>query len=358
LGVARGAPEAEPKREVPEALVPVLNAAQRALEASDPAAAIRILRSYQGPEDALQQLLLGYAHFDLEAYEESEKAFVAALKLDPALDQATTGLARSRGAREDWAGVIEVLRGEVDPETSDAPELGLYARAAFERGDLRLAALLAERGVMRFPEDVPLRRLDVAILLEREDWDEAAEAALGLLAREPDDPLLWRQLAAATERSDSVLSVAALEAASLASLDDDRLKLGLAARLVEAGAAPAAAAVLEEVKAEVPGLDVVRRRVQRRPGSRVNSVESLGSRVDRGEASVMDYFELGRSLVERDPARARRLLETAVAACGQGGRMRDVATMAAEELMGLREPGEREAFLLAFQRQCPPEFAR
>ncbi|HJL14173.1 MAG TPA: hypothetical protein RMH99_00885 [Sandaracinaceae bacterium LLY-WYZ-13_1] len=222
-------------REVPAELVPVLNAAQRALEADDPRAALRILGSYEGEPDPLQKLLAAYAHMDLDQPDQAETAFRAALDLDGALEQARTGLARSLVAQEKWSGAIEILRTVVDVDRSSAIELGLYARSALESGDLRLASLLAERGLLRFPEDMTLRRIDVEVLVRREAWSDAMEAALGILAREPADRLAWRQLAAAADRAAPELGIPALEAATLAAPDDWITALRLARRLYDLG---------------------------------------------------------------------------------------------------------------------------
>lgn len=223
------------RREVPEALVPVLNAAQRALEADDPKAALRILGSYEGPNDPLQQLLLGYAHMALDQGAKAEAAFRASLELDDGLEQARTGLARALVAQEKWKEAIGILRTIVDVDQSDAMELGLYARAAYEAGDLRLASLLAERGLLRFPDDVTLRRIDVEVLIRREAWSDALEAAMGLLAMKPDDGLAWAQLAAAADRAAPELAVPALEAATLVAPERHGYALRLARKLYDLG---------------------------------------------------------------------------------------------------------------------------
>jgi len=229
------AEEPEDRREVPEDLVPVLNAAQRALEADDPQAAVRILDSYEGDPDPLQQLLAGYARMDLDQPAEAESVFRSALELDDALEQARTGLARALVAQEKWKGAIEILRKTVDVERSDALELGLYARCALEAGDLRLASLLAERGLLRFPEDITLRRIDVEVLVRREAWSRALEAALGLLSRAPRDELGWRQLAVAADRAAPELAVAALEGAMLVAPENQGIALRFARRLYDSG---------------------------------------------------------------------------------------------------------------------------
>ncbi|MGF1508226.1 MAG: tetratricopeptide repeat protein [Myxococcota bacterium] len=339
----------ERKREVPAELVPVINAAQRALEASDPEAALRILKSWEGEPDPLQQLLAGYAHFDLEAYPAAARAFGEALQMDPGLSQARTGLARTRAAQDDWPGVIAALKDVVDVQRSSAPEIGLYARAAFEEGDLRLASVLVERGMLRFPDDVALRRLDIATLLKREAWGEASEAALGLLATNPDDALLWRQLAAATERSDSALSMAALEAATLAAPEDARLALGLAGRLVEAGALEAGAEILETVPPTAPGREAVAQRLESAGPNRPAGLKALRGRVDAGRASAKDYLALGKLQLVSAPEQGKAALLVAMSACSSNP---GVAAQAAALLAENADVGSRARLLDLFQQQC------
>lgn len=253
---------AEEPREVSAELAKVLTAGQRALEAGDAGAALRILSSYAGDPDPLQRLLEGYAHHDLEAYDEAERAFEQALELDDTLIEARQGLARTRVVAGRWKEAVQILKTFVDVDNSSAAEIGLYARAAFEQGDLRLATLLTERGLVRFPDDLPLRRLDVALLLQRRAYPAAMEAALAVLVQVPEDPLAWRQLAAAADRvraagsGDEVavgpeatlqagpLALAALEAAELVDPGDMQVRLRRAAALFERGAVDAAADAL------------------------------------------------------------------------------------------------------------------
>ncbi len=233
-GAARAEPSSSGPREVPAELVPVLEAARRALEASDPAAALRIVDSYRGPTDPLQALLRGYALSELDRHEAAEAAYREALALDPELTQAQQGLARSLSAQGKWGDAVATLRASFDLDGSDAATLGTYARAAFEAGDERLATLLVERGLVRFPDNLAFRRLDAALLLRREDWKPAMSATLSILAREPRDRLAWRQLAAAAERAAPELALAALEGATLAAPDDESLALRLARRQLDA----------------------------------------------------------------------------------------------------------------------------
>lgn len=326
---------AEEPREVPKKLVPVLNAAERALEADDPTAAVRILSSWEGEADPLQQLLLGYAHLDEGAPKRAAAAFERALELDPALERARIGFARALAEAEDWSGVVEALRTRVDVQQSEAPMLGLYARAAFEVGDLRLATLLVERAMIRFPEDLALRRLDVALLLRREQWSGAAEAALGVLSLEPHDALAWSQLAAALERSGGALALAATEAASLV---DPSVGAALAGKLVRAGAPEDAIETLrslpvegsEQVRAVAAlrarrfdlelgqAAGVLHERAVARKALTANDPQPMLRLAASGAATAEDLLELVEVV---EGPESTRWLELAATQCGPHGAM-------------------------------------
>ena len=138
------------------------------------------------------------------------------------VDQAAE-LARARTLALDgkWAAAARALTPLVDPDAADASRLALLTRAVLESGDLRRARLLSEKGLLRFPSDLRFRRLDLAVLIERQHWSEAAAAARSILAEKPADAVAWRQLAAATlAMDDDVAKRTVLEAAHLAVPDD------------------------------------------------------------------------------------------------------------------------------------------
>lgn len=222
--VASADDEAEP-REVPEALLPYLSAAEKSLAANKPKEALAYLLKYDGEDDALRQLLIGHARYALRDYRRSEGAYKKALDLDGALKPAALGLARSYVERQVWPAAAEVLGKHVDVGADPAPYVGLYARVAYEMGDHRLATVLIERGIVRFPSDQIFRRLDVALQIERRDWPRAYEGAMDLLRKSPNDGTAWRQLAAASQRDgrDGVDELATLEAATIANPKDEAL---------------------------------------------------------------------------------------------------------------------------------------
>ena len=136
----------------------------------------------------------------------------------PSVD--ATERARSFAREGRWAEAARTLSA-VDASTAPADVLVLLTRAVLESGDLRRARLLGERGLLRFPDDIRFRRLDLAVLIERRQWSEAAAAARSILSKQPEDPIAWRQLAAATiAGDDEAQQRAVLEAAHLAAPDD------------------------------------------------------------------------------------------------------------------------------------------
>lgn len=297
---ARASAEPPAKKEIPEALLPILASAEDALSADDPKRALEALARWKGDPDSIHALLRGAAHQALSQQAEAEAAYRAALALDPELRAARVGLARALVAQRSWNEAAEVLGALVDVEKGTAPELGLYARVAFERGDLRLASLLVERGMVRFPNDRGFRRLDVALALERGDWTTAREAARALLAQNPGDGRVWRQLAAAVERveADDLVRLATLEAAALANPGDAGLTRRHALAQLEAGHAMAALAVLEP-------------RIEARPQDA--ELLELGARI----ADAAGVPERARGWLARVPEDARseamRLLEARLA---------------------------------------------
>jgi tetratricopeptide (TPR) repeat protein len=194
---------AEP-RAVPKALVPVLNAAERALKNGETKSAIKLLQSYQGDEDALLALMLGHSHQALKQFTQAENHYRNALKLDVSLKPAKLGLAQVLVDQSKWKAASDILGEVVKVDHGSASELGLYARVAFELRDLRLASLLVERAIIRFPSDLSFRRLDLALLMERNESKKAFEAARALLAKHPNDAQIWKQLAAITEGGEHI----------------------------------------------------------------------------------------------------------------------------------------------------------
>lgn len=206
----------------PQQLVGAIEAAETSLRNGRPREALRVLEAYRGPKHPYLDLFLGHARFDLGDREAALAAYGRALEVAPRLTAARLGQARALGAIGRWAQVTELLSPWVEAETSPAAALGLLGRAALETGDLRRASLLAERGILRFPEVLAFRRLDTAVLLERHDWRRAGEAAQSVLARAPLDAVAWSQLAAAQRKlADETERRAALEAAHLSDPSDD-----------------------------------------------------------------------------------------------------------------------------------------
>ena len=116
LGMVCSSALADEPREIPEALVPILSAAEKALEAGDAKKAIAYLHHYAGEPDPLHQLLLGHAQNRFGANAEAEKAYRRALELDPRLRPAAMGLVRLLVDRRSWSEAAGLLSHHVDFE--------------------------------------------------------------------------------------------------------------------------------------------------------------------------------------------------------------------------------------------------
>ncbi len=153
----------------------------------------------------------------------SSLIFALILAGAPESDAQTFAEAQTLAADGQWKQAARLLTPLVDPDTAAADPLVLLTRAVLEAGDVRRARLLSERGLLRYPDDVRFRRLDLAVLVARRQWSEAAAAAKSVIADDPTDPIAWRQWAAAAlEGSGDAERRAVLEAAHLA-VPDDRL---------------------------------------------------------------------------------------------------------------------------------------
>ena len=223
-------------REVPKALVPVLNAAEKAMKKGDAKRALQIIESYEGKKDALQFLMRGHALQSLRKYSQAEASYREALKLESDLQSAKLGLAQVLVDQSKWLPASEILGQIVNIDKGTAAELGLYARVAYEIRDMRLASLLVERAIIRFPQDTKFRRLDIALLMDRGETKSAYEAAKALLAKNPQDKRVWKQLAAITEGDEKPhRHLAVLEAALLINEDDLALRKRYAMAQYQAG---------------------------------------------------------------------------------------------------------------------------
>lgn len=230
-----GVGAAEPSRTVSEELGRLLERAQNEHDAS---ARLALLRGWKGAEHALWHLALGHALVEREDLDAATAAYRQALVLDPTVHEAGLGLAHLAARREDWAGAVVLLGTHCDTNTVAAPALELYAQVALRSGDQRLAAVLVQQGLVRFPAQAGFRRLDLLLLVQAKRFAEAIQAARSLLANDPRMIEAWRQLAyCAQETGDHQGLLAALEAAWLVTgevpdrrrLADAQLEAGQAA---------------------------------------------------------------------------------------------------------------------------------
>jgi predicted Zn-dependent protease len=170
--------------------------------------------------------------------------YQAALALDPRLRGAALGLACLAAEVDDWRAAVGWMAKGLDGIDAPADHLLFYAQAAQRAGEHRLAQVLVDQGLMRFPDSAAFRRLDLDLLVAAERWDEAHRAVLGLLAREPGEVALWRVLAhVAAARGDEPGRRAALEAVVLAAPSADATVALAAARLAADQAGPALAVI-------------------------------------------------------------------------------------------------------------------
>ncbi len=212
-----GASAATSKTAVPASLAPIIDQAQSALQKDKPTAALEVLGSWSGDAHALVELLRGHALFQQKKFQGAKEAYAKARSLDPDLESAAIGIARVHVEIKEYSKAAALLGQVLDTASCGQSELKLYAHVAYENGDQRLATLLVQKGITRFPKDRALRKLDLALLIDDGRTQDAKSAAQSLLRTNPTDPILWRHLAAASQdEQDPALRLATLEAALLA----------------------------------------------------------------------------------------------------------------------------------------------
>ncbi len=206
---------------VPPELAVVLDTAREALASGEPGRAVRALSAYDGEDHALRHLLLGHARLRADELDAAAGSYRRALEMDEELNEARKGLAQVYVRQQRWDRAASVLGRFVGRGESDAEWLALYARVAVELRDWRLCRLLVDDGIVRFPDDLRFRRLDLSLLIREGRAARAAQVALRLLSWDAADPELWKQLAdiRAQEGQDGGRR-AALEAALLCQPDD------------------------------------------------------------------------------------------------------------------------------------------
>ena len=251
---------AEGKREVSADVAKLLTE----LANDQPAAALARISEYKGEAHPLILLTLAQTHWRLAASaidpleaathrQAAEKAYGEALKLDPALRQAHLGLAQCAAAREDWLSASREAAAGVEPTLGERSEVTFLAHAALQAKDWRLAGIAAQQGILRFPDDATLRRIELAVLMNAGRAEDTRQAVLALLARDPADADLWRHLAWAaqeTRRDDEAL--AALEAALLLRPTDRTLRRALAEAQLGHGLPQAALATVQALIGQTP----------------------------------------------------------------------------------------------------------
>ncbi len=242
-------------RTVPAAVAEVL----RKAEAAAPAEALALLEAWEGQQHALILLARGQARWRLidgaqpqgDALAAAERDFAAALRLDAQLRPAQLGLAQCAAAREDWPAAAAAAGAAIDPATADAGLLAFLATAGLRAGDWRLAEVAAHYGIMRFPRERSLRRIELAVLVNAGRHAAAREAVLALLDQEPGDAQLWRHLAwSAQEGGDADAAVAALEVALALAPGDAATRRSLAQMQAGRGIPQAALETLRPLLAE------------------------------------------------------------------------------------------------------------
>jgi predicted Zn-dependent protease len=207
---------------------------------ASPAANLAAAEAWPGPPQALVAVVRGQALLALDRLGEAGAAFTQALELDPHCRPAHRGLAHLAARREDWPAAARAAAAGTEWDTATAEEFAFLAQVALRAGDHRLASVALTQGLLRFPLDDALRRLDIALLAHHGADAELLTAVRSALARTPTDADLWGHRAAVAQRNGhNTDAIAALEVAWLADPSRPR-RIALAQAQAAAGLGRAA----------------------------------------------------------------------------------------------------------------------
>ncbi len=234
-----------------------VQAAQVALAEGQPAQALQCLAGVSA-EQAILPLLRGRAYQDLDQFGQAEAAYRQALEWDPELEAAGLALSQLLVQSDRSAEALPWCGRFIDPGSCSALALRWYAVAARQADDHLLAWRLAERGMLRFPENDALRRLLLAVLVDLQQTRQARVLAAGLLAEQVDDPELWRYQAILAQQDHGLSRQrqrATVEAALLADPEDRDLRRSLVLLQLDADLAKAALATARPLQNDASATD-------------------------------------------------------------------------------------------------------
>jgi len=220
--LAGAAPADRKPVELPPPLAKLLTDAQGELAGGRPAKAIELLMAFKGKDDhALRHLILGHAYLRQDKLAAAGGSYGKALEMDSTLVEAGIALAQVLGRQGKWAEAAKLLGRYIVVDSCPADVLLLYAQVARRVDDTRLCTLLVRKGIIRFPDDLDFRRLDLAMHAAVGDHAAMRETVLLLLGKTPGKCTLWQHLAFAHRQTgDEVGALAALEVAVLCDPSD------------------------------------------------------------------------------------------------------------------------------------------
>jgi tetratricopeptide (TPR) repeat protein len=146
------------------------------------------------PKDADSWVTLGRLYAGNNDTANAEKAYNAALAVDPDNEEALTGLAMVYGNMGDTAKAIEKLKAATDKSPNER-YLMILAKAYEEQKDYKNAADALKKALELQPENDRLARSLAEDLLFSDQYDEALKIYQDLAAGSPKDPLIPLRIA-------------------------------------------------------------------------------------------------------------------------------------------------------------------
>jgi tetratricopeptide (TPR) repeat protein len=148
----------------------------------------------KAPKDVESWVTLGRLYYGSNDTSNAEKAYNAALAVEPDNEDALTGLAMVYGNMGDTAKAIEKLKAASDKSPNERT-LMILAKAYEEQKDYKNAADALRKALELQPENDRLARSLAEDLLFSDQYDEALKIYQGLAESSPKDPLIPLRMA-------------------------------------------------------------------------------------------------------------------------------------------------------------------
>ncbi|MCJ8328988.1 MAG: tetratricopeptide repeat protein, partial [Lentisphaeria bacterium] len=206
--------------EVSKKLALIMAKAQGELAEAKFKESIYTLNTHSGEKPLVWHLLLGQALMGLKKFSDAEKTFKHVLKVDPKNRLAGTSLAYCYSRENKIKEALRLFGTFLNVDSCSQNFLLQYCLMALQNEDTRLLRLLTNKALVRFPDEMKFRQLDLSLLLQEKKWGTALPILKTRLNSDLSNKKFWKQFAWVHQQLDSDEQLSVIEAAWYANPTD------------------------------------------------------------------------------------------------------------------------------------------